>query len=170
MTSPRRWGASIRFQADGSVIDGLTALKSTAAQLEPRRGGKRSLALKAAATGSSNGPAFLSEDGFRSVCRAPAIHSGGCPAKIARGQRSPHAIVAFRRIVQSVPGHQRTRRYTGVNGMRIRANRENSPIFSCWRHLADNGLHLGIIGGRQHHRRETAGPSGSHRRHLPSAR
>jgi len=32
-------GGVDRFQADGSVIDGLTALKSTAAQLEPRRGG-----------------------------------------------------------------------------------------------------------------------------------
>jgi hypothetical protein len=31
-------GGVDRFQADGSVIDGLTALKSTAASLEPRRG------------------------------------------------------------------------------------------------------------------------------------
>jgi pimeloyl-ACP methyl ester carboxylesterase len=31
-------GGVDRFQADGSVIDGLTALKSTAAQLEPRTG------------------------------------------------------------------------------------------------------------------------------------
>jgi hypothetical protein len=60
-------------------------------------------------------------------------------------QRSPHTIVTFRRIVQSVKGHKRALRHTGVNRIAHQCEPGKQADAFLLRHLADNGLHFGIV-------------------------
>jgi hypothetical protein len=73
-------------------------------------------------------------------------------------QRSPHTIVTFRRIVQSVKGHKRALRHTGVNRIAHQCEPGKQADAFLLRHLADNGLHFRIVRRRQHHRRVLRAP------------